>query len=237
MPEGTRGRARIVQKQPGVVFGLAVVAEVMAQCGVEEVDNLVVEGQWREDVPAEVAVSEWSRHGSAGRRAHRAQLPWASLRDRDADRTLRRGGRRNRRPHSRHAQDDAGAAGPGEGGGGGRWRSEPPHGSLRRDPDQGESHRPGGKSRQGRHAPAAPTRICRSRSSAAPSSRSATRSGTGADRLLLDNMDPDELREAVALRDAERRSDGPPLEASGGVSLETVRPLPRRASTTFRSAP
>ena len=49
--------------------------------------------------------------------------------------------------------------------------------------------------------------------------------GTGADRLLLDNMTPDELREAVALRDAERGADGPPLEASGGVDLDTVREI------------
>jgi len=40
----------------------------------------------------------------------------------------------------------------------------------------------------------------------------------GADRLLLDNMDPAMLREAV------RRVDGRvPLEASGGVTLETIR--------------
>jgi nicotinate-nucleotide pyrophosphorylase (carboxylating) len=40
----------------------------------------------------------------------------------------------------------------------------------------------------------------------------------GADRLLLDNMDPAMLREAVAL--VNRRV---PLEASGGVTLETIR--------------
>lgn len=40
----------------------------------------------------------------------------------------------------------------------------------------------------------------------------------GADRLLLDNMDPAMLREAVALVD--RRV---PLEASGGVTIETIR--------------
>lgn len=39
----------------------------------------------------------------------------------------------------------------------------------------------------------------------------------GADRLLLDNMDPAQLREAVRLVD--RRV---PLEASGGVTLETI---------------
>ena len=63
MPEDARGRARIVQKQPGVVFGLAAVAEAMRQCGVEDVDNLVVEGQWREEVPAEVAARRGARRG------------------------------------------------------------------------------------------------------------------------------------------------------------------------------
>ena len=60
MPADARARARIVQKQPGVVFGLGVVAETMRQCGVEHVDNLVVEGQWREDVPAEVLLASGS---------------------------------------------------------------------------------------------------------------------------------------------------------------------------------
>jgi len=40
----------------------------------------------------------------------------------------------------------------------------------------------------------------------------------GADRLLLDNMDPAKLREAVALVGGRV-----PLEASGGVTLETIR--------------
>ncbi len=57
VPDGARARARIVQKQPGVVFGLAAVAETMRQCGVESVDNLIVEGQWRDAVPAEIALA------------------------------------------------------------------------------------------------------------------------------------------------------------------------------------
>src|SRR5512147_360440 len=60
VPEAVRGRARIVQKQPGVVFGLAVVEETMRQCGVEHVDRLVVEGQWRQDVPADVLLATGS---------------------------------------------------------------------------------------------------------------------------------------------------------------------------------
>jgi nicotinate-nucleotide pyrophosphorylase (carboxylating) len=42
----------------------------------------------------------------------------------------------------------------------------------------------------------------------------------GADRILLDNMNPTELREAVSL--AAGRT---PLEASGGVTLDTVRAI------------
>jgi nicotinate-nucleotide pyrophosphorylase (carboxylating) len=42
----------------------------------------------------------------------------------------------------------------------------------------------------------------------------------GADRLLLDNMDPAMLRQAVALV-----AGRVPLEASGGVTLETIRSL------------
>ena len=43
---------------------------------------------------------------------------------------------------------------------------------------------------------------------------------SGADRLLLDNMPPPVLREAVALVGGRV-----PLEASGGVNLDTIRPI------------
>ena len=50
--------------------------------------------------------------------------------------------------------------------------------------------------------------------------------GTGADLLLLDNMDTETLREAVRLRDENSPAGkGPSLEASGGVSLETARAI------------
>ena len=48
------------------------VAETMRQCGVGEVDKLVVEGQWREDVPAEVVAGE--RPGAALLAAERTAL-------------------------------------------------------------------------------------------------------------------------------------------------------------------
>ena len=44
----------------------------------------------------------------------------------------------------------------------------------------------------------------------------------GASRLLLDNMDLDGLRSAIAARDATGADPPVTLEASGGVDLETV---------------
>ncbi len=50
--------------------------------------------------------------------------------------------------------------------------------------------------------------------------------GTGADRLLLDNMDTETLRGAVRLRaTSSPQTKAPALEASGGVNLETVREI------------
>ncbi|MGZ8666629.1 MAG: carboxylating nicotinate-nucleotide diphosphorylase, partial [Solirubrobacterales bacterium] len=54
VPQGARGQARITQKAPGVVYGFDVAGEVMRQCGVEDFDALVGEGEWR-DEPTEVA--------------------------------------------------------------------------------------------------------------------------------------------------------------------------------------
>jgi len=44
----------------------------------------------------------------------------------------------------------------------------------------------------------------------------------GVDQILLDNMSPEELREAVRARGDQRK---PKLEASGGITLETVREI------------
>jgi nicotinate-nucleotide pyrophosphorylase (carboxylating) len=48
--------------------------------------------------------------------------------------------------------------------------------------------------------------------------------GAGAERLLLDNMTPEELEAAVAVRDATGKAHGPvaTLEASGGIDLDNV---------------
>src|SRR3982751_2019095 len=60
VPADARARARIVQKEAGVAYGFDLVEETMRQCGVEHSDKLVVEGQWRDDVPTEVLLATGS---------------------------------------------------------------------------------------------------------------------------------------------------------------------------------
>ncbi len=225
MPEGARGRARIVQKQPGVVFGLAVVAEAMAQCGVEDVDNLVVEGQWRKEVPAEVLLASGPAKGLLA--AERTALNFlghlsgiATLTARFVEAVSGTGARvldtRKTTPGLRALEKAAVAAGGGSNHRMGLYDAiliKENHvalaGSLAKAVYAARNARPD-----------LPVEVeCRT------VLESGYALGTGADRLLLDNMTPDELSEAVALRDAERGADGPPLEASGGVSLETVREI------------
>ena len=45
------------ESRPGSPSGSTLVEETMRQCGVEHVDRLVVEGQWRDGVPAEVLLA------------------------------------------------------------------------------------------------------------------------------------------------------------------------------------
>jgi len=55
VPANVRGRASIVQKAPGVVFGLEIAREALMESGAEGFDGLVVEGRWRDELPATVA--------------------------------------------------------------------------------------------------------------------------------------------------------------------------------------
>src|SRR5215212_7827506 len=55
VPADASGRAAITQKQPGVLFGLDVAAEVFRQARAGELEAIATEGGWREQVPAEVA--------------------------------------------------------------------------------------------------------------------------------------------------------------------------------------
>src|SRR5690349_18196696 len=53
--EAAMATAVITQKQPGVVFGLEVAADVFRQTGADDFESRAAEEEWREGVPAEIA--------------------------------------------------------------------------------------------------------------------------------------------------------------------------------------
>ena len=93
-------------------------------------------------------------------------------------------------------------------------------GPLRRDPDQGEPHRRGGRDRAAveRARAAAPELAGRSRSRCATPRRSTRRSPPARRGCCSTTWTPTQLRAAVAQVAGARE-----LEASGGVTLETLR--------------
>lgn len=224
VPAEARARARIVQKQPGVAFGLGAVAETMHQCGVEHVDNLVVEGTWREDVPAEVLFASGSARSLLA--AERVGLNFlghlsgvATITARFAEAVKGTGttilDTRKTTPGLRDLEKAAVAAGGGLNHRMGLYDAiliKENHialaGSLAK-----AVH--GARTRHPELAVEVEVRDVE---------EAAYALGTGADRLLLDNMSPGQIREVVALRDEHHGGpDGLSLEASGGVTLENVR--------------
>lgn len=223
VPTDARGRARVVQKEPGVVFGLAAVAEAMRQCGAGEVDNLVVEGQWRDGVPADVALA--SGPARALLAAERTALNFlghlsgvATLTARYVEAVAGTGAAildtRKTTPGLRALEKAAVVAG------GGRNHRMGLYDAILIK----ENHvaLAGGVAKAVHSArtarPDLPVEV-----EARDAEEVAYAIGAGADRVLLDNMDPDELRAAVELRDREAGEGGPTLEASGGVTLDNVR--------------
>jgi nicotinate-nucleotide pyrophosphorylase (carboxylating) len=224
VPAEARARARIVQKEPGVVYGLDVVAETMRQCGVEDVDNLVVEGQWREHVPAEVVFASGSARSLLA--AERTALNFlghlsgiATMTARYVEAVAGTGATildtRKTMPALRWLEKAAVAAG-----GGLNHRMGLYDAVLIK-----ENHIAlgGGLARAVYAARTAQPELAVEVEVRDPD-EAAYALGTGADRLLLDNMTPDEMRTVVALRDEQAGDDGQgaSLEASGGVTLDNV---------------
>ena len=225
VPEGARGRARILQKEAGVVFGMGVVAEAMRQCGVEDVDSLVVEGRWREDVPAEVLLASGPARGLLA--AERTALNFlghlsgvATLTARYVEAVAGTGAAildtRKTTPGLRELEKAAVAAGGGRNHRMGLYDAiliKENHialaGGLAKAVHAARTTRPD----------LAVEVECRNLDEVAYAL------GTGADLLLLDNMDTATLRKAVELRDTSGGAKAPSLEASGGVNLETVRAI------------
>ena len=137
----------------------------------------------------------------------------------------------------RHPQDDPGPARAGEGGGRRRRRAQPPHRPLRRDPDQGEPHRPRRQPRQGGlRGPQRRSPELRGRGRVPQPRRGRLRARHRRRPLLLDNMDAETLREAVELRDENSGArQGPD---AGGLRRRRPRDRPRRSprpASTFIS--
>jgi len=223
VPEEATARARIVQKEPGVVFGLAVVAEAMRQCGVEHVDNLVVEGQWREEVPAEVLLASGSARALLA--AERTAINFlghlsgiATLTARYAEAVVGTGttilDTRKTTPGLRRLEKAAVAVA-----GGINHRIGLYDAILIK-----ENHiaAAGGLAKAVHAARTAQPEMA-IEVEVRDLDEAAYALGMGVDRLLLDNMSPKAMREAVALRNEETGESAVSLEASGGITLENVR--------------
>jgi nicotinate-nucleotide pyrophosphorylase (carboxylating) len=224
VPAGARGTARIVQKQPGVVFGLEAAAEAFRQAGADELEALAPEGEWRDEVPADAAAvagparallaAERTALNLLARLSGIATLTARYVREVEGTEAEILDTRKTT-PGLRALEKAAVAAG------GGRNHRMGLHDAVLIK----ENHvaAAGGLGHAVRLAAEAQPEHeieveCRSGDEVAAAL------DAGADRILLDNMDPDELAEAVAARDDGARAHGPvaTLEASGGITLEGV---------------
>jgi nicotinate-nucleotide pyrophosphorylase (carboxylating) len=227
VPPDARARAVIVQKQPGVIFGLGAAAEAFHRLGGAEFERLMEEGQPHEEVPVEIAlVSGSARTLLAGERVALNLLGRlsgiATLTARYVAAAASEGGTatvldtRKTTPGLRELEKAAVRAG------GGR--------NHRRGLDDAilikENHiaLAGGDIEEA----VARARAAQPGMSIEAECRDMAEVEAGltsrADRLLLDNMGPDGLRASVTARDEFERSEGfrAELEASGGVTLDSI---------------
>jgi nicotinate-nucleotide pyrophosphorylase (carboxylating) len=222
VPEDASGKATITQKAPGVLFGLDVAAEVFRQAGAGELDAVAGEGDWRDEVPAPVArVDGPARALLAAERTalnllcHLSGV--ATLTARFVQEVEGSGARildtRKTLPGLRALEKAAVAAG-----GGTNHRMGLYDAILIKENHAALAGGVGEAVTRARKAqPDLPVEVeCRDLGEVRRGAEA------GADRLLLDNMTPSELGEAVA---AARSSNGPELEASGGITLENVREI------------
>jgi nicotinate-nucleotide pyrophosphorylase (carboxylating) len=220
VPPDARGRAHILQKQAGVLFGLEAAAEAFDQAGADGLERGAAEGEWRDEVPVEVATVTGSARALLA--AERTALNLlchlsgvATLTARYVAAVEGTGATildtRKTTPGLRALEKAAVAAG-----GGSNHRLGLYDAVLIK-----ENHAAiaGGLAEAVRRArEAEPEREieveCRTLEEVSDAL------DAGADRLLLDNMAPHDLRAAIAKRVS---GSGPTFEASGGVTLDTVR--------------
>ncbi len=215
----SQARARIVQKAPGVVFGLDVAAEVFRQAGAGELEPLAREADWAADVPREIArIAGPARAILAAERtalnflAHLSGIATLTARfvgaAGDAGATVL--DTRKTSPGMRALEKAAVTAG-----GGTNHRMGLYDAFLIK-----ENHLAlaGGITAAVKAARASrPDLEVEVECADLDQVREAL--GAETDRILLDNMGPELLRAAVALRDATYSAT---LEASGGITLDNV---------------
>jgi nicotinate-nucleotide pyrophosphorylase (carboxylating) len=220
VPEDARVRARIVQKEPGVLFGLEVAEEALRQAGCKGFEGLVEEGEWRDDVPRDVAFASGPARGMLASERVALNLLGrlsgiATLTARFVEAVAGTGVRildtRKTTPGLRALEKAAVAAG-----GGVNHRMGLYDAILIKENHVAIA---GGLAEAVRLARSGggglPVEVeCRDLAEVDAALEA------GAERLLLDNMGADDLRAAVARRD--EAPAGPELEASGGIGLENV---------------
>jgi nicotinate-nucleotide pyrophosphorylase (carboxylating) len=223
VPADARARARILQKAPGVLFGLDVAEEAFTQAGAESFERVVVEATWCEEVPVQVAlVTGPARALLAAERVALNLLGRlsgvATLTARYVEAVAGTGARildtRKTTPGMRALEKAAVAAGGGTNHRFGLYDAiliKENHAALAGG--VGAAVRLAAERRPDLEAEVECRDLDEVRQALA----------AGATRILLDNMGPDALRAAVAARnEAAAGGEEAKLEASGGVTLESV---------------
>jgi nicotinate-nucleotide pyrophosphorylase (carboxylating) len=219
---GTRARGEIVQKEPGVVFGLAVAETVFERLDPQvECVRRLVEGDWLDEPPATVLELEGdARALLTGERValnFLQRLSGIATATAACVRILEGTGTkvldtRKTTPGMRELEKQAVAAG-----GGHNHRMGLHDAILVKDNHIAMA---GGVGEATRRAIAGrPSGIAVEVECASPADVEEALAA-GADRLLLDNMDPARLRAAVALV-----AGRAVLEASGGIKAEALREI------------
>jgi nicotinate-nucleotide pyrophosphorylase (carboxylating) len=225
VPADAMARARIVQKQPGALYGFTAVDETFAQAGADGFEPLIGEGEWRDSVPVDVAMVEGPARALLA--AERTALNLlchlsgvATLTARFVDAVKGTGAvildTRKTLPGLRALEKEAVAAGGGRNHRMGLYDAvliKENHAALAggvADAVQAARAEGGGL----------PVEVeCQDADEIAAALEA------GADRLLLDNMDADGLRAAVAARGAAASDRRAEFEASGGITLANAAKL------------
>ena len=219
VPETARAQATITQKAPGVVFGLELAEETFRSLDAEiELERLVEEGVWRERGPA-LRLAGSARAILTGERTALNFLQRlsgvATMAARCVEAVEGTGARildtRKTTPGLRTLEKAAVAAG-----GGTNHRAGLYDAILIKENHAAIAGGVGEAVRRARErAPELPLEVeCRTLAEVDEAL------GAGANRILLDNMTVEQLRDAVA--HVGGRAE---LEASGGVTLETLREI------------